>query len=193
MDKKSFIKMETWGVPVNFGLCLLLCFSYTLSGGAVWSVLFGAVNASVWEYIKTLALPYVIWAAMETAVCRTPLRRMIVSKAAGLYAMTAAAVIFYNLIAGPAGYSSPFLLALGGVLSLALGQLLSFKVLTGSADLGAWFTVAAFALVLFAAMYLTFTINPPKMGMFCDPNTGIYGIPPKAVDAGDYFLSKTLT
>ena len=47
---------------------------------------------------------------------------------------------------------------------------------------------AAFALALFIAMYLTFTVNPPHISLFLDSSTGTYGIPPRNLDAGAVYL-----
>ena len=51
-----------------------------------------------------------------------------------------------------------------------------------------WFPAAAFALALFIAMYLTFTVNPPHISLFLDSSTGTYGIPPRNLDAGAVYL-----
>ena len=46
-QKGRFQQLEAWGVAFTCLTGLLLHFSYRLSGGAVWSILFGAANGSV--------------------------------------------------------------------------------------------------------------------------------------------------
>ena len=50
-----------------------------------------------------------------------------------------------------------------------------------------WAVAAVFSLVLLAAMYLAFTVNPPKIILFQDPDTLAYGLLPRPLDSGILF------
>ena len=48
MNTKYFRNLEIVGVFLVFGLATLLHFIYDLTDGSVFSILFGAINESVW-------------------------------------------------------------------------------------------------------------------------------------------------
>ena len=84
-QKGRFQQLEAWGVAFTCLTGLLLHFSYRLSGGAVWSILFGAANGSVWETVKIMALPYLCWSIVELCFLRLPLKNFVVARVTGLY------------------------------------------------------------------------------------------------------------
>lgn len=75
MDQKKLAALEAWGAVFTFVMASMLHFSYQLSGGAVWAILFGSVNESVWEQVKIMAMPYLVWAVLEVGLCSRPSRR----------------------------------------------------------------------------------------------------------------------
>ena len=104
-QKGRFQQLEAWGVAFTCLTGLLLHFSYRLSGGAVWSILFGAANGSVWETVKIMALPYLCWSIVELCFLRLPLKNFVVARVTGLYVMTAGTIAFRLLYAGILGTS----------------------------------------------------------------------------------------
>lgn len=188
-QRRRFRQLETWGVAFTCLTGLLLHFSYRLSGGAVWSILFGAANGSVWETVKIMALPYLCWSIVELCFLRLPLKNFVVARVTGLYVMSLGTIAFRFLYAGIFGTSYAWVDILGFAAFTALGFWVSSRVMdTDSNKIRPWFTAAAFAMALFIAMYLTFTVNPPHISLFLDPATGIYGIPPRNLDAGAVYL-----
>ena len=171
-QKGRFQQLEAWGVAFTCLTGLLLHFSYRLSGGAVWSILFGAANGSV-----------------ELCFLRLPLKNFVVARVTGLYVMTAGTIAFRLLYAGILGTSYAWADILGFAAFAALGFLISSKVMAADSNkIRPWFPAAAFALALFIAMYLTFTVNPPHISLFLDFSTGTYGIPPRNLDVGAVYL-----
>lgn len=188
-QKGRFQQLEAWGVAFTCITGLLLHFSYRLSGGAVWSILFGAANGSVWETVKIMALPYLCWSIVELCFLRLPLKNFVVARVTGLYVMTAGTIAFRLLYAGILGTSYAWADILGFAAFAALGFLASSKVMVADSNkIRPWFPAAALALALFIAMYLTFTVNPPHISLFLDSSTGTYGIPPRNLDAGAVYL-----
>lgn len=193
MDEKTFVRLEWWGIPAVLAAMLALHYGYRLSSGAMWSILFGAVNESAWEHIKTMILPYLGWAAAELCAVRIPLRRMVAAKAAGVFAGAGAiAGLFFVGLLIP-GIQLTMWHLLCSAAGVALAQGISLLLITREVKTEGWFAVAAFALVLLLAMYLTFTVNPPKMILFQDLDTGAYGLLPRPVDSGVLFGEGLLT
>lgn len=187
MEEKRFVRLEWWGIPAILVASLALHYGYRMSNGAMWSILFGSVNESAWEHMKALCLPYLGWAAAELCVVRVPLRRMVVAKAVGVFAMAAVFLALFYAGSLLPGIFPPAWHLVCAAVSIGTAQLLSGLLLVREVKTEGWFAVAAFALVLFFAMYLTFTVNPPKIPLFQDPDTLAFGILPRPVDTGVMF------
>ena len=97
MTEGKWRRLEWWGIPLILSAMIGLHYGYRLSGGAMWSILFGSVNESAWEHVKALLLPYLAWAAIEWCAVRVPLRRMAVAKAAGAFLMAGVFISLYFL------------------------------------------------------------------------------------------------
>ena len=148
-QKGRFQQLEAWGVAFTCLTGLLLHFSYRLSGGAVWSILFGAANGSVWETVKIMALPYLCWSIVELCFLRLPLKNFVVARVTGLYVMTAGTIAFRLLYAGILGTSYAWADILGFAAFAALGFLASSKVMAADSNkIRPWFPAAAFALAV---------------------------------------------
>ena len=182
MEKKQLCRLEMWGVLFTFCAAVVLHFSYQFSDGAVWTILFGAVNESVWEHIKILALPYLFWAFIERCLVQVPLRRLIVAKTAGLYFIAAATALGYFAYTGIAGHSILFVDIFCSFLWIALAHWISCRLTQSTRQMEGYFTIASFALLLFIAMCLVFTVNPPHIKLFEDPVTGLYGLSSAVTD-----------
>jgi len=50
------------------------------------------------------------------------------------------------------------------------------RVLNGRWSTRDYYLIALAALVLLVVMLLCFTVSPPHLGLFADPNTGLYGL-----------------
>lgn len=177
MDVVKLGKIERMGVLFTFVLGGLLKLSFVWSGGAVWSILFGAVNDSIWENLKVFALPYLLWSVFELMMVRASIRRMVVSKFIGVAAFSACFIGLSYLCRLLFGGISAIALIIVSFVLIGLCHLLSFVLLTGKARLERWFCVSAFCMVLFFVMFLTFTLHPPKSDLFYDGVQGLYGMP----------------
>lgn len=181
-DAAAFSGLERWGLPFTFAAAVLLLYCYPLSGGAVWTILAGAVNGSVWEYLKTLALPYLFWSAIELCAVRMPLRRMVVAKTAGLYFMlggVAGCALLYRSMVGARVAWADMLLAF---VWIAGAQALSWRLALSPRAVERFFPAAAAALACFLGMYLFFTARPPRCALFWDPDAFSYGLPVRQQD-----------
>ena len=179
--KTQLKKMEIWGVLFTFISGTLLHFCYELSNRAVWSILIAAINESVWEHIKIFILPYLFWAIIEICYLRTPMKKTIVAKTIGIYIFSAITILFYYTYSGILGHSISLLDIVSVFIWIILAHYISYKLVLSNLELDKFFTISAFLLTILLAMYLTFSVNPPKLDLFKDPQTGLYGIIPKNV------------
>ena len=188
MNEVKWRKLELCGAVFTFAAGLLLYFCYKFSSGAVWAILFASVNKSIWESVKVFTMPYVFWTFIEIAMVRIPLKRMVVVKTLGLYILLTGKILFFSVYSSAVGRRPLFLHIAVSAAFIAIVFMITYKMIVSEAKAEGFFVVAAFSFVLFLSMYLAFTVNPPKVNLFLDPDTQLYGILPKLLDVGAFFL-----
>lgn len=191
MNNRKFKILEIIGIPVIFLLATLLHFVYDFTDGSTLSILFGAVNESVWEHVKIFAVGYVFWSLVELLWVKPPFKKFVTAKTIALYFLSLAIIVFfytYNLFSKEPilwlDISSSFVF-------VVLSQYISYRLITNENDIKDYFTVALMMLMLFFLMFFSFTAFPPKIDLFRDPITGMYGIIEDYIDKGAVFLHKS--
>lgn len=177
MNKELFKKMEIGGVFAVFLAGTLLHFVYDWSNGSAAAVLFGAVNESVWEHVKIFTMPYAAWAVIELAAAMPPFKQFVVAKIAGLYTLGILTIVFFYVYTGIIGSSILWLDILSVFVWIAVSFWVSYKLTYCVKDLRFLFLLSVVMLLLFGAMYFSFTAAPPHLELFKDPVTGMYGVP----------------
>lgn len=174
MNQRLFWLELGGGAFIAAGACFMRRL-FVLSSGMLPGILFGAVNGSDWELTKTLLLPYLLWAVLESLVLRLRFHRFTVVKTAALYGLGAVSL----------------LLRLGGVhgtaadiLSVAAALGISYALYCSPLPLRWLFAPALVLLFLFASLYVSLTPFPPQTASFYDRTTGMYGIIPPYYDYG---------
>lgn len=188
-DKKLKIA-EIIGIPVIYLIAVVLHFVYDFTDGSVLSILFGAVNESVWEHIKIFAVGYISWAIVELMWLKPSFKKFVVAKTVSLYFLCLAIIVFfytYNLFT-----PQPVLWLdiTSSFVFVVLSQLISYKLITSEKRIYEYFYIAVALLMMFFVMFFSFTVYPPKIDLFKDPLTGNYGIVKKYLDTGAFFLDK---
>ena len=181
---KYLIEMEMGGILFCFIVSLLMKNLYELSGGHLIGVLFGAVNGSVWEQAKTLLLPYLSWGMLELLSLQPPMKRLTVVRTLSLWLLSAllcgGGLLLRNC--GGAANTAFSLAAVGGC------TLFSIWLFRSPLKLRELFAPCVLLLFLFVSAYFSFTPFPPQLGLFEDPETGMFGIIPIYLDKGAVFL-----
>lgn len=176
MNKKAFAISEAVGCAVIFAAAVYLHFAYLLSGGSALGMVFGAVNESVWEHVKIFSAAYTGWAMIQLCWIRVPFRRYVAAKCAGLYFLMGFMILFFYTYTYFAGTNILWLDILSSFVTVAAAQFISFMGTTGDNRLGEYFAPALMLLMLYYLMFFSFTVFPPKLGLFRDPVFGGYGI-----------------
>ncbi|MBQ8538490.1 MAG: hypothetical protein IJ433_02440 [Ruminococcus sp.] len=190
MNERKFKILEAVGVIVIYLIATLLHFVYNLSGGSTLSILFGAVNESVWEHVKIFAVGYVVWSLIELLWVKPPFKKFVTAKTVSLYFLSLSIIVFfytYNLFT-----EEPILIVdlISSFIFVALSQFISFKLTASDNEIADYFPVAILLLMTYFVMFFSFTVFPPKVDLFKDPVTGMYGIIEDYIDTGAVFLSK---
>lgn len=180
MRFKLFKAMELCSAAVCVAFVYLLGGLYELTDKNPLGVLFGVVNGSIWESMKPIILTYFVYSGLELLAAKPYFRSFVASKAVGLYVCCAV----YLLLS----YFSPLTMLLRAFAALFLGFLTSYLLM--KRGISSFFSLGCFMLLLIFVMYFSFTANPPRLELFRDPYTSLYGIIPTDYDFGADFLEK---
>lgn len=189
IGKKRFKALEICGVFFIFICGTLLHFLYEFTDGSVVGILFGSVNESVWEHVKIFALPYVAWGIIELCFSIPYFRQFVVAKVFGVYLQSGLIIVLFYCYITFIGQHILWLDILEAIVCICVSQFFSYKMTTNDKDLRYLFPFALGLLFLFGAMYFCFSVVPPHIELFKDPLTDIYGIVPKNIDVGAYFMN----
>lgn len=182
MDKKTAALSEAVGCVMIYCTAVLLHFVYPLSGGAALSIVFGAVNESVWEHTKIFTAPYIGWALIQLCWLTVRFRQYVAAKVIGLYFMAGFIIVFYYSYTAFTE-TTILWLDIGSSLIAVIGaQALSYQLETADNRLADYFAPSLMMLMLYYLMFFSFTIFPPKIELFRDPVSGGFGIAEKIIE-----------
>jgi len=164
------------GLAVTFGLAVLLHFIYDWSGHLRFTAIFGSVNESVWEHIKILLWPYLLWSFAEYYILRPEPKRLIIARTAGAYAIAGLTIAVFYIYTGVLGRNVTWVDILSAGLWLLAGEIISMRILNSRRPVREYYLISLASLVLLVVMLLCFTVSPPRLGLFADPVTGLFGL-----------------
>lgn len=187
MDKK-LLKLELCGLLFVITMSIFMQNLYELSNKTLIGVLFGSVNDSIWETCKTLLLPYLMWGMIELLTLRPKFKRFAVSKIASLYLLGLSYLTLCSIY-GIFGFESHMLAEfIAAILCTALSYYMSICLYKSEVKLHPFFAPSLCLLLLFIALYCSFTPFPPSIYIFVDRASGLYGIIPSYIDSGAIVL-----
>lgn len=173
---KNVLKWELFGILVISIIGSLLHFVFEWAGkwppvGAI-----AAVNESVWEHFKIAFWPALFYAFLEFAIIRNSTKNFAIAKAVGIYTMPAVIAIIFYSYTSIIGHEILAVDISSFIAAIAIGQLVSYKILTSN-QLPSWTKrLGIILLILLAAAFIVFTYIPPPLPVFQDGPTGNYGI-----------------
>jgi len=178
-DMKKHFNPETYillGIPAVFLLGALFHFLYELSGDLPAVGLIAPVNESIFEHMKLASLPVALWWGVGALLLKKQVRPDAWFTAALLSMVTAIVTIplLHYFYTGAFGIHSLVVDILNLLLAVTLGQLLGLHFYRHCRGMDRRLSLLLMLaiLVLFAA----FTLSPPALPLFRDPDTGAYGI-----------------
>ena len=191
MNKKTFAIFEIIGIFVIYLCAVFLHFVFDLTNGSVLSILFGAVNESVWEHVKIFAVGYVLWAIFEILLLKPPFKKFVVAKTFSLYFLSLSIIVFFYTYTFFTKQAYLIADIIASVVFVILSQYISYRLTVSENNIKDYFCVACMLLMTYFLMFFSFTMFPPKNDLFRDPVTNMYGIMHKQVDTGAFYLDKT--
>jgi len=174
---KQIRKWELIGIAVIACVGALMHFAFEWSGELRPVGVFAAVNESVWEHLKLTYWPALLYALLSYRKLKGLSDNFTIAKAAGIYVMPAAIIgLFYayTAITGSENLVADIVIF---VVAIALGQLVSYRILAMPQLPRRLYILAIVGLVVLGVLYAVFTFYPPQAPIFMESATGTYGIP----------------
>lgn len=177
MKEKRWRGWEAAGLLVTLAAGNLLHFVYDWSGGSPLVGALAAVNESVWEHMKLLTTPWVLWSLLQwLALGRAG--SVPAARAAGLLTGLAAIPLLHYGYQGILGRELMWLDVLIFQLAVLIAFWTSWRVqsarrLSG----GLWQLLGGLVLAGVWALFVLWTYVPPQLPLFVDGQTGLTGLP----------------
>ena len=152
-----------------------LHFLFDLIGGSVAAALISAVNESIWEHLKLLFYPMVIFAVIEYFFWGKEQEDFWCVKLMGILTGLMLIPVVYYTYSGILGVSADWFNINIFFLAAGLVFWLETKLFQrgSSCQLGA--KAAILLIGLIAITFTVLTFKPPRIPFFLDPITGTYG------------------
>lgn len=167
-----------WGVPVLFFVGSAVHFLYALSGRQFLVGLFAPVNESVWEHMKLVLWPMVLWWSLY--YIRVARRRELDASAwfagalVALIGAQSSILLLFYFLQGAFGIASLWSDIGIFFLGILLGQCLGLRRYHRGSSVS-WM-VPMLLILLLLLLSVVFTMLPPDVPLFVDTNTGQRGI-----------------
>ena len=173
--KKSVIPWQIGGFLFTAVAGTLLHFLFDWTGGSPVAALFSAVNESIWEHLKLLFYPMVLFAVAEYFAWGREVPSFWCVKLMGILTGLLLVPVAYYTYTGISGANADWL----NITLFFIGAAASFWTETKlfqkgfSCPLDSFWAIVLLCLI--AAFFTVFTFLPPHIPFFQDPQTGTYG------------------
>lgn len=175
---KKFIFMEILGAIVVSAMAVIFHDLYDLTDRNFYIGLFSATNESVFEHVKIIFFPYIIWSVVEYLILKPiDYKRFFTAKFIIAFVISSLVIVFYYTYVGIIGYDIMAVDITSAFVYVIIGFIWSYNWITAkgySSDLWFIFSIILFFITLFAIIY--FSVNPPKIPLFYDKGNAIYGM-----------------
>lgn len=173
MNKKLF-KYEIIGFIFVSVLGTLFHFLYEWLGYSKVIALFCPVNESVWEHLKLLFFPYLIWTIIEYFLLNRK-ENFFSAKIKGVLCGNLFIVTFFYTYSGISGRTSSFIDILSFFVGTAIAFIISYEIMRNSKkDTNKIIPIIMF--IAISGIFFLFTFMPPLIPLFEDPQKLTFGI-----------------
>ena len=169
------IILAALGVAVCMGLSFFLSKLWAYSGKFIAAAVICSVNRSVWESVKIMCFPMLLWFVAEFLLMHVNYYRMTAAALVGTSIAAVCRICTAFICSGILGFSPQWLEWSLTALSIIIGEWAAVRVQRYPGRVEEYFLWAAAGLGVMLYALLSFTVNPPHIGLFADPVSGAYG------------------
>ncbi|MFA9378811.1 MAG: DUF6512 family protein [Lachnotalea sp.] len=164
------------GIIFIIFLGTLMHFVYEWSNYNTIVALVAPINESIWEHLKLLFFPTLLYSIIEYNRVGKNYSNYITSIAFGLIIGLLSIIVIYYTYTGIIGYNIFIMDILIFIVSVILTQYISYYVLTNNLFTQVSSTTSILLLIVILLMFILFTFKPPMIELFRDPVNSTYGI-----------------
>lgn len=172
-DKYTFITSNILLNTVILGIAAIFShFAYDLSGNKLIVGLFNPINESIWEHLKLMFFPFLIWWIIIYMIKKSKheiqLNTWIISAAISLFVAPLSVVFLYYSYTGALGIESVLIDILLVFICYFVALCLASHLLNHSSPDKWKVIIAITVIVILFISFVTFTIKPPELRIFYD-------------------------
>jgi len=172
--KKSLLLFEIISTLFILTLGVILHFVFEWTNNNVFIGIFSAINESIWEHLKILFFPILITIVIGHFYFKNDIPNYLCIKTKGLLLALAFIVVFYYTYSGILGTHIAIIDICSFVFTTILCEYYTYKKIKLNTPCNN--TIAVIILLILVICFTIFTFNPPHIGIFKDPSTGLYGM-----------------
>ena len=173
--KQSICYWQVAGFLITSMLGTFLHFLFDLSGQSVAAALVSAVNESIWEHMKLIYYPTLLFTLVEYRFWGKNYKQFWCVKLMGILTGLVLIPTIYCTYTGIFGASVDWLNIAIFFLAAGTAYWLESKLIQKEYTCRLNARIAIFLIVMIGIVFTVFTFNPPEIPFFKDPMTGSYG------------------
>lgn len=174
--KKSLSSWQLSGFVFTSLIGTLLHFMYEWSGESIIVGLFSAINESIFEHMKLLFFPMLLFAFFEAKYIGEEYDNYWCAKLIGILVGVGLIPVIYYTYTGIFGVNADWFNIIIFFITAAISYIVETRIMKNNLCRLIQSNLAIFILIIIAAVFIMFTFFPPKIPLFKDPITGTYGI-----------------
>ena len=173
--KKGIPYWQIVGFVFTAVIGTLLHFFFDWTGGSAAAALFSAVNESIWEHLKLMYYPMLLFALAEWAYWGKNVEDFWCIKLLGILLGLGLIVVVFYTYTGVLGMSTDWFNVAIFFLAAGISYWVETKLFQKNFHCGVSSGLSLFLIGLLAVAFTAFTFLPPHIPLFQDPVTGTYG------------------
>jgi hypothetical protein len=131
-------------------------------------------NDSIWENLKVVVLPIILWTFIELPAVSTN-KNVLLATIIKLFITMALLFVIYYSSQVILKKKPPLLKGIAIYVASFIGSITAYMILSMKTVIDVNLIVTISILVIFIIIYLVLSLVPPKIFLFQDPDTKVYG------------------
>lgn len=153
-----------------------LHFLYDITGENIAAGLISAVNESIWEHMKLIFYPMVLFSLAESVCVKGEKSSVRCGSLAGILLALVLIPVLYYTYTGISGVNADWLNVTIFFLAAGAAFWLAYRLEAGNCTCQISFRIWWGVMILIAVVFTVATFAPPHIPLFRDALTGTYGI-----------------
>lgn len=177
MNKDKILKFQIFSAIFAIILGTLLHFTYDWSAQNPIIATFSSINESTWEHLKLAFFPMLITIIIGFFIInddKNLYKNFLCSKTIGILTAISFITIFFYTYTGILGRNIALIDISSFIIAIIIGEYISYQKISSSFNCDNKLSIII--LIILLLCFIFFTYNPPKIQLFQDPITGLYGI-----------------